>query len=278
MAEKPTSADEKMLAMNEALTLAVLRQHELTEAADSANVQLRAEIAERKRAEEAVRESEARFRQLADAMPQIVWAARPDGYIDYYNERWYEFTGFPRDEFGQSSWEPILHPDDVERCVETYFGCLREGKPYQIEYRFKDRSNGGYRWFMGRALPIRNEQGEIIRWFGTCTDIDDVKRAREAAEIANRLKDEFLATVSHELRTPLNAILGWTHMLMRGRLDEETSARGLETIARNAKAQTQLISDLLDVSRIISGQFRFESGVVDLIPVIEAATETVRPA
>ena len=116
MAEKPTSADEKMLAMNEALTLAVLRQHELTEAADSANVQLRAEIAERKRAEEAVRESEARFRQLADAMPQIVWAARPDGYIDYYNERWYEFTGFSEN-YREESWKELLHPDDVERHV-----------------------------------------------------------------------------------------------------------------------------------------------------------------
>jgi PAS domain S-box-containing protein len=105
-----------------------------------------------------------------------------------------------------------------------------------------------------------------------------LKQAREVAETANRVKDEFLANLSHELRTPLNAIMGWTHLLTRGKLDEETSARGLETIARNAFAQNQLISDLLDVSRIISGQLRFESGVVDLIRVIEAATETVRPA
>jgi two-component system CheB/CheR fusion protein len=247
---------------------------------------------ERKRAEESLRASETRFRQLADAMPQIVWAARPDGYVDYYNERWYEFTGFRREEFGQASWEPILHPDDVEPCVETYFGCVREGVPYQIEYRFKDRFRGDYRWFMGRALPIRNEQGEVVRWFGTCTDIDDVKRAeeergrllnneheaRQQAEAANRLKDEFLATVSHELRTPLNAILGWAELLIRGTLDEENAARGLETIARNARAQSQLISDLLDVSRIISGNLRFEAGAVDLIPIIDAAADTVRPA
>jgi signal transduction histidine kinase/CheY-like chemotaxis protein len=111
-----------------------------------------------------------------------------------------------------------------------------------------------------------------------CRADQDLKHAREAAETANRVKDEFLANVSHELRTPLNAIMGWTHLLTRGKLDEETYARGLETIARNASAQNQLISDLLDVSRIISGQLRFESGVVDLIQVIEAATETVRPA
>jgi signal transduction histidine kinase/CheY-like chemotaxis protein len=102
--------------------------------------------------------------------------------------------------------------------------------------------------------------------------------ARKEAETANRVKDEFLAVVSHELRTPLNAILGWAHMLMRGSLDEKNSARGLETIARNAKAQNQLISDLLDVSRIISGQLRCEMAAVDLIPLINAAVDTVRPA
>jgi PAS domain S-box-containing protein len=238
-----------------------------------------------------LRESERRFRQLADTMPQIVWAARPDGYIDYYNRRWYEYTCFAEN-YGQESWEPILHPDDVQRCVETYFGCVRAGQPYQIEYRFKDRFRGGYRWFMGRALPIKNEQGEIVRWFGTCTDIDEVKRAeeerarllalehqaRQEADEANRMKDEFLATVSHELRTPLNAILGWANTLLRGKLDEQAATRALENIARNARAQNQLISDLLDVSRIISGKLRFEVSAVDLSSVIEAALETVRPA
>ncbi len=102
--------------------------------------------------------------------------------------------------------------------------------------------------------------------------------ARKEAEAANRVKDEFLAVVSHELRTPLNAILGWAHMLMRGSLDERNSARGLETIARNAMVQNQLISDLLDVSRIISGQLRCEMAAVDLVPLINAAVDTLRPA
>jgi signal transduction histidine kinase/PAS domain-containing protein len=102
-------------------------------------------------------------------------------------------------------------------------------------------------------------------------------QARKQADEANRLKDEFLATVSHELRTPLNAILGWAHLLARGALDGDNTSRGLETIARNAKVQNQLISDLLDVSRIISGQLRCEMGAVDLIPIIEAAVDAVRP-
>ena len=126
-------------------------------------------------------------------------------------------------------------------------------------------SDGSYRWFLSRAVPVRDEHGNMVCWFGTNTDIEDLRQAPVAAENANRVKDEFLATVSHELRTPLNAIMVWTHLLTRGKLDEETSARGLETIARNASAQNQLISDLLDVSRIISGQLHFESGVLDLI-------------
>jgi PAS domain S-box-containing protein len=130
-------------------------------------------------AEQAMRESEARFRQLADAMPQIVWAARPDGYIDYYNERWYEYTGFNRNQYGQASWEPILHPDEMQRCVDTYFGCIKDQRLYQIEYRFKDRKTGGFRWFLGRAVPVRDEAGRIVRWFGTCTDIDDTKKTEQ---------------------------------------------------------------------------------------------------
>lgn len=138
------------------------------------------DITERKLADEALRESESRFRQLADALPQIVWTARPDGFIDYYNERWYEYTGFPRGDYGDQSWKPILHPDDVQRCVDTYYNCVRTGSLYQIEYRFKDRRTGGYRWFLGRAYPVRDGQGGIVRWIGTCTDIDDTKRNEES--------------------------------------------------------------------------------------------------
>ena len=115
---------------------------------------------ERKRAEGLVRESEARFRQLADAMPQIVWAARPDGFIDYYNERWYEFTGF------RATMKEV-NIAGSRSCIRTMPGAvrtpitiaLRSGTVYEIEYRFKDRKTGGYRWFLGRAYPVRDEQG-----------------------------------------------------------------------------------------------------------------------
>ena len=158
-------------------------------------------------------ESGRRFRQLADAMPQIVWTARPDGYLDYYNRRWYEFTGFPEGEGGDDSWKPILHPDDLQRCLDRWYESVRTGQPYEIEYRFRDRRTGEYRWHLGRALPVRDESRRIVNWFGTSTDINDRKRAEEALGEADRRKDEFLATLAHELRNPLAPIRNALHIL-----------------------------------------------------------------
>ena len=232
---------------------------------------------ERCRADDALRQSEERFRMLADNMGQLAWICDQLGNVTWYNQRWLDYTGLTFADMKGWDWSKVQHPDHLERVIARVKHSSETGEPWEDAFPLRGK-DGSYRWFLSSALPIRNESGEIVCWFGTNTDIEELKQAREAAETANRIKDEFLATVSHELRTPLNAIMGWTHLLTRGKLDEETVARGLNTIARNASAQNQLISDLLDVSRIISGQLRFESGVVDLIPVLEAATETVRPA
>ncbi len=116
------------------------------------------------------------FELLANALPQIVWSARPDGFIDFFNQKWYDYTGFTKDEGGDQSWIPVLHPDDVKLCVDTWYHSIKTGSPYKIEYRFIDHANPGkYRWFLGTALPVKSDKGEIVRWFGTCTDIDDQK-------------------------------------------------------------------------------------------------------
>jgi len=231
---------------------------------------------ERKQAEKSLRDSEQRFRILADNMAQLAWTSDKFGNVTWYNQRWLEYTGRSFEEIKDWGWTRCLHPDHVERVVASLTHSRETGDIWEDTFPLRAK-DGSYRWFLSCTRPIR-EENEIVGWFSTNTDIEDLKQAREAAETANRIKDEFLATVSHELRTPLNAIMGWTQLLTRSKLDEETSARGLATIAQNASAQSQLISDLLDVSRIISGQFRFESSVVDLIPVVEAAIETVRPA
>jgi PAS domain S-box-containing protein len=124
--------------------------------------------------QQAAEAGEARFRQVADAMPQMVWSALPDGYHDYYNRRHYEFAGVPVGATIGQNWGSILHPDDLARTEQAWAHSLRTGEPYEIEYRLRHHS-GQYHWVLARALPIRNEAGDIERWMGTCTDITDQK-------------------------------------------------------------------------------------------------------
>jgi two-component system CheB/CheR fusion protein len=209
-------------------------------------------------------------------MPQIVWAARPDGYIDYYNRRWYEYTGFAEG-YGQESWEPILHPEDVQRCVETYFGCIRDGRPYQIEYRFKDRFRGGYRWFMGRALPIRDERGEIVRWFGTCTDIDEVKQAQAALNEADRRRSEFMALLAHEPRGPLAPLNHVLQILKRAGDNVGLVEQATDAMERQLHRLTRLVDDLLDVNRISRGKLTLRREHVELASVLHHVVDAWRP-
>ncbi|MGB7890582.1 MAG: PAS domain S-box protein [Microcoleus sp.] len=419
------------------------------EAEQQRNWALAREQAARREAEA----SEQLYRVLAEAIPQIVWTATADGWFDYYNQRWFEYTGLTLEETQGWGWQLALHPDDVEDSVESWKTSVETGKTYEVEYRFKRASDGAYRWHLGRALPVRDAEGKILKWFGTCTDIDDRQRSaqtayfraqalavlssasldyeealqgladltvptlgdwccvhlldadgsirlqavahsdpskvallwqidrrmpldpqgrhgvakvlrtgesklypeipewvieavvpdrelqlvlraqsqvlsaicvpliargrtlgaisllcgesgrrcgeedlvlledlardaavaidnarlyREAAE-ANRIKDQFLGTLSHELRTPLNAILGWAQMLRQRQMSPEKTAVGLETIERNARLQTQMIEDLLDVSRIVSGKVCLKLFPVDLVRIVETAVKALTP-
>ncbi|MFD1843198.1 PAS domain-containing protein [Sphingomonas qilianensis] len=143
----------------------------------------------------ALTESHNRFRVLADSMPQMVWSTLPDGYHDYYNARWYEFTGMTEGSTDGAEWNGMFHPDDQEGAQELWQHSLATGEPYQIEYRLR-RRDGVYRWTLGRALPLRDETGAIVRWFGTCTDIDEAKQASDereiiAHELSHRIKNIF---------------------------------------------------------------------------------------
>lgn len=133
-------------------------------------------IDKRKQAENAVRLREAQFRQLADSMPQIVWTAAADGYVDYYNKQWYLLIG-EENQYGDESFMAHVHPEDYERCLSTWHAVVKSGDPYEGEFRFRVKAPiDAYSWFLVRARPITNEHGHIIKWYGTCTDIDEVKR------------------------------------------------------------------------------------------------------
>lgn len=218
------------------------------------------------------------LRQLADTMPQIVWITRADGYHEYYNRHWWEYTGLTYEQARGEGWNLLLHPDDRQRSIDRWNHALRTGEPYEIEYRFRRAADGMYRWFLGRALPQRDGEGKVVKWFGTCTDIHDQKLAEEKIELASRQKDQFLAILSHELRTPLNAILGWAQLVQGDLLDPGEFREAIDAIERNAKAQARLIEDVLDVSRIINQKLHIERRVIALEPSITAALDTLRPA
>lgn len=249
------------------------------------------DISDRKRAEANLQESEARYRLLAEAIPQFVWITDAEGQNEYVNQRFCDYTGLTAEQLLGSNWLSIVHPEDLEMTRDRWLTAVHKGQFYQVESRFRAQ-DGSYRWFLNQGIPLKDEQGCVRQWFGTCTDIESQKQieqarlrlleqeqiARERAENANRIKDEFLAVLSHELRSPLNPILGWSRLLQNGKLDEARKTEALKTIERNAKLQTQLIEDLLDISRIMQGKLSLTAAPVSLTFVISAAMETVRLA
>jgi PAS domain S-box-containing protein len=409
---------------------------------------------------ERLRRSEERYRQLANAMPQLVWTSDAQGVVDYYNSRAVEYAGLNQDEHGVWSWQPMLHADDLTPTLAAW-EAAQQTATYEFEHRMQ-MSDGSYRWHLSRAYAVRNSDGSIGKWYGTATDIHERKQAeedtlllvdlgerirksdnvdgllgdalraigqylqvrrcyfaevdqlqniwfveqeylaappslvgsyrladypprqieivrngqvdvctdasidprlahyyatayapigvrsyivvpllregqwvsnlivdsdqprkweprevwlletvaerlwlaverlrleaqrkkaeaevarllveeqaaRKHAEAASRLKDEFLATVSHELRTPLTSLLGYLHLLQSRKRSEEESARLIGNIARSARAQTQLIEDLLDMSRIITGKLRINPALIDFAKVVEQSIDAVRP-
>jgi hypothetical protein len=268
--------------------MVAVRTNELTKT----NEQLQQEILERQRILEILRQSEKRYRYLAEAIPQLVWTTNPNGECDFFNQNWCEYTGLTLEQSLGSGWLAALHPDDIKNADEVWSNAVKNSTIYNNEYRFKRASDGSYRWQLARGLPLKDEQGIVVKWFGTCTDIHEQKQileervhlleleqvARAKAETANRIKDEFLAVLSHELRTPLNAILGWSRLLQAGRLDQAKTSEALATIERNANLQVQLIEDLLDISRILQGKLTLNITKINLESTVLSALQTMHLA
>ncbi|MFB2838244.1 PAS domain S-box protein, partial [Floridanema evergladense] len=371
------------------------------------------DITELATAQQELRESEERFRTLADNISQFAWMTDETGWIFWYNQRWFDYTGTTLEEMQGWGWQKVHHPNHVERVVQKFRHSMETGEAWEDTFPLRGK-DGTYRWFLSRAIPVRDREGKVSRWFGTNTDITDLRQteqalrqtserlnvalkstpitlfnqdlnlrytwiynpthnyaveevigkrdedlvseetatrltqlkqqvldtgialreevkvtrdeqtcyydltidplrdsrnaivgitcaavdiserkqleaereqlfqqeqaAREAAERANRIKDEFLAVLSHELRSPLNPILGWAKLLQTRTFDEAKTKQALSTIERNARLQTQLIDDLLDIAKILRGKLSLNIDSVNLSCVIEAAIETVRAA
>ena len=175
---------------------------------------------------------ERHFAVLAEAIPQIVWTANPDGWIDYFNQNWSDFTGMSLEEAQGWGWQPAVHPNDLQVCLERWNEALRSGESFEIEYRFKRASDGTYRWHLGRALPLRDKSGQVVKWFGTCTDIHDQKKAEELLRQAHE-DLERLATMR-------------TKELERANLFLQDQIAERERIDEARLAQAKILASILD--------------------------------
>jgi PAS domain S-box-containing protein len=184
--QRNAAEDERIDALGNAVLLArPMHRDDIVRAVRSAlkarqrQFEARARMEELRENQQKLRKSERKFHAIANSIDQMIWSTRPDGYHDYYNDRWYEYTGVPRGSTDGERWEGLFHPEDQPRAWERWRQSLETGVPYEIEYRLRHRS-GEYRWVLGKAQPVRDEDGHITRWYGSCTEIDDQVRIREA--------------------------------------------------------------------------------------------------
>lgn len=275
------------------------------------------DITERVEAEARLRESEDRFRTMANSMSQLAWIAQPDGFIYWYNQRWYEYTGATPEAMEGWGWQSVHDPDLVDKVVEQWSAAIAAGEPFEMEFPLRS-ADGRFRMFLTRALPLRSADGQIVQWFGTNTDVHDLKQTEEkvrqinadleqrviertvqlevanrelaahadtvshhlrAAEGADRMKSAFLATMSHELRTPLNSIIGFTGLVLMGKAGPLNAEqhKQLEMVRESGWHLLALINDVLDLSKIEAGQMQVSTAPFDLPASIERVCTMIVP-
>jgi PAS domain S-box-containing protein len=211
------------------------------------------------------------YRLMADAMPQIMWMADADGSADYFNKRWYEYTGLTEAESLNRGWLSIVHEDDLKSVKQNWSASIKNGSPYGIEARLKEGQKGTYRWFLIRALPGTESGKKIIKWFGTCTDIDEHKKNQ-----AN--KDEFIAITSHELKTPLTSIKAFNQVIgiQLKKINHQEALDITEKMSLQIDRLNNLINDLLDISLLDTGKLKLNRSRFDFDEFVLSAVENMR--
>ncbi|WP_426954074.1 ATP-binding protein [Muricoccus radiodurans] len=249
------------------------------------------DVTHRKRAEARLRRSEARFRNLANSLPQLAWQTDATGSIEWYNQRWYDYTGTDFAAMQGWGWQSVHHPEHLPRVVEHFRAAIEAGQPWEDTFPLRG-ADGQYRWFLSRAAPIRDEpddahpEGAVTGWFGTNTDITELRQAQEeataaqaAAEDANHAKSQFIANMSHELRTPLSAVIGYAEMLEEEAGDiagGDVLMKDLQKIGSNARHLLSLINDVLDLSKIEAGRMETHLEEFDTAALVQEAAGTVQ--
>ncbi len=252
------------------------------------------DITERKRAEEALWQSEDRFRTMANAIPQLAWIAQADGYIVWYNQRWYQYTATTPEQMEGWGWQSVHDPVELPKVLEQWKASIATGEPFEMTFPLRG-ADGVFRLFLTRGFPLKDAAGRVVQWFGTNTDVDELKRAEEAlrelnatletrvaertAELttANQEMEAFTYSVSHDLRAPLRHVTGFIELLEKRTGDglDQESQRFVRVISEAAQRMGKLIDDLLMLSRV--GRVAMAETDVDLGRVVQEVRQELAP-
>jgi PAS domain S-box-containing protein len=235
-----------------------------------------ADLIERKKAEHALRESENRFRTLADALPAMIWVSDVSKACTWFNTCWLDFAGRPMHELLGDGWARDVHPEDLDRCLGIYTSRFDAREPFSMEYRLR-RHDGEYRWVLDNGIPRFDAAGVFAGYIGSCVDLTERKQAEERLRESDRRKDEFLAILSHELRNPLAPIRNAVSLLNEADDEPSVRAQARAILDRQVGQLTRLVDDLLDIARISRGSISLRREIVRLDEVVAGAIETSRP-
>lgn len=225
-------------------------------------------------------ERERRFRTLAETVPHFIWTSHPDGSVDYFNQRWYAYTGLGPNESLGAGWMKAVHPEDIGTVLAAWERSVDSGRDCEFQSRLRRAKDGSYRWMIGRCVPVRDDAGTVTKWVGAWTDIHVQKESERAKAEAIKLRDDFLSIAGHELRTPLAALQLQVQSLTR--LVERNGEREL-VLGRLRKMEHHvarldaLVSELLNVTRIASGRLELHREPVDLVALVASVVERFAP-
>jgi PAS domain S-box-containing protein len=243
------------------------------------------DITERKRAEQKLRESELRLRQLTETIPEMLWSATPDGAIDYCNARVLDYTGFSAEEILDDGWTKLLHPDDIDHTTREWTFCVTTGAPYRVEVRTFHAADHTYRWCVTSALPLRDDQGDILKWHGTVVDMHDWRQAQEElrntqAELAHAARvltvGELTASIAHEIKQPLASIRTNAGTGLRLLAQPVPDVEGARELIERVVTDTRRASEIINGIRAMARRQTPEQVLLSLDDVIKETMTFLR--